>query len=27
MPTARLERIVHTLAGTTFGLYLLHFPL
>lgn len=27
MPGARLERIVHTLAGTTFGLYLLHFPL
>jgi peptidoglycan/LPS O-acetylase OafA/YrhL len=27
MPAARFERIVHALAGTTFGLYLLHFPL
>ena len=27
MPTARLERIVHTLAATTFGLHLLYFPL
>jgi peptidoglycan/LPS O-acetylase OafA/YrhL len=27
MPAARFARAVHALAGTTFGLYLLHFPL
>jgi len=27
MPGGRFERMVHALAGTTFGLYLLHFPL
>jgi peptidoglycan/LPS O-acetylase OafA/YrhL len=27
MPAARFERMVHGLAGTTFGLYLFHFPL
>lgn len=27
MPAPRLERMIHALAGTTFGLYLLHFPL
>jgi peptidoglycan/LPS O-acetylase OafA/YrhL len=27
MPAARFERTIHALAGTTFGLYLLHFPL
>jgi peptidoglycan/LPS O-acetylase OafA/YrhL len=27
MPAPRLQRMVHGLAGTTFGLYLLHFPL
>ena len=27
MPAGWLNRMVHALAGTTFGLYLLHFPL
>lgn len=27
MPTARFERLVRGLAGTSFGLYLLHYPL
>ena len=27
MPAPRIQRMVHGLAGTTFGLYLLHFPL
>ena len=27
MPSARFQRMVHALAGTTFGLYLLHYPL
>jgi peptidoglycan/LPS O-acetylase OafA/YrhL len=27
MPGARVERLIRVLAGTTFGLYLLHFPL
>jgi peptidoglycan/LPS O-acetylase OafA/YrhL len=27
MPRARLERLVRRLAGTSFGLYLLHYPL
>jgi peptidoglycan/LPS O-acetylase OafA/YrhL len=27
MPSLRFERLVRSLAATTFGLYLLHFPL
>jgi peptidoglycan/LPS O-acetylase OafA/YrhL len=27
MPSPWLQRIVHSVAGTTFGLYLLHYPL
>jgi peptidoglycan/LPS O-acetylase OafA/YrhL len=27
MPSLRVERLVRSLAATTFGLYLLHFPL
>jgi peptidoglycan/LPS O-acetylase OafA/YrhL len=27
MPGAALERLIHGLAGTAFGLYLLHYPL
>ena len=27
MPGAAVERLIRLLAGTTFGLYLLHFPL